>query len=761
MDKVLLSVPKYNIPLIKKPLYNYNVYKVVPGRFNLENKKTIEEILTTISALIEPSISIKDRSLIYNTDKPIYYEILYKDRQVSFNYVIPDTIDKILVNKIDKVFKMASIEPIEDYFPTFEGKHYTTFSQKSHFLFSLDADYREGGLTEGLLSIINNIDSEDDQLLFQIGIIPLNDNWKEKWRQAYVKQRKGGKLDNQANIGGYIFDKGFEFAEQVFGIFDMAFNIRKEESKNDGLNTIRDRKVLSDNIKVLSNQSYQKINYNGYLTQIKIYCSNELKVHYYTRIFDSVLKVLDHDQELRVNKTKQQKGNRHFDFQITKNIFSTKELSLFLQLPSIKMQLEYRDRLRSIEYRETDVPEELQSGYIPIGASTYKGVITETFFCKKKNILVLPKVVVGPMNSGKSEFTKRFSISASKGRDSIIVLDYVQNCELSNTIAKHIDCIVFDLSKQIDRFALAYPEIQPDESDSWSRLQTANILSRQIEFIINSLSTEPLSPRMVRYLDAACKVVYIHKGKRLLDVINVLTNHVTRGEFIKRAIESTCFTEDDNEIVDLKSLHEYDHQGNINGTRDNKIDGILDRSNVISKDIFLRTMMKTKIDYEINFTEYMDKGKAILIQVPEHTFTNKQIKDTLVTYLMSRIWLSALRRKNPGRLCHIITDEVHQIPTCASLISNVITESRKFGVSFYFTIHYLKQFKTLLDAIKSSGVSYMLLAGTEKENFTMLQEEFDPFELEDVMRLKPYTSLNRINCGGEYVKYISKLPKLV
>jgi aryl-phospho-beta-D-glucosidase BglC (GH1 family) len=73
----------------------------------------------------------------------------------------------------------------------------------------------------------------------------------------------------------------------------------------------------------------------------------------------------------------------------------------------------------------------------------------------------------------------------------------------------------------------------------------------------------------------------------------------------------------------------------------------------------------------------------------------------------------------------------------------------------------LKQFKGLLDAVKSSGASYMLLTGTEKENFNMLQEELQPFTIDDLLNMKPWHSLNYINCNNQYVKYISKLPEMI
>ena len=75
-----------------------------------------------------------------------------------------------------------------------------------------------------------------------------------------------------------------------------------------------------------------------------------------------------------------------------------------------------------------------------------------------------------------------------------------------------------------------------------------------------------------------------------------------------------------------------------------------------------------------------------------------------------------------------------------------------------FRAHFLKQFGVLLDSIKSASVSYMLLAGTEKENFELLKAEFAPFEVDELMDLEPWHSMNRISIKNEYVKFISALP---
>ena len=85
--------------------------------------------------------------------------------------------------------------------------------------------------------------------------------------------------------------------------------------------------------------------------------------------------------------------------------------------------------------------------------------------------------------------------------------------------------------------------------------------------------------------------------------------------------------------------------------------------------------------------------------------------------------------------------------------------SEKFGIGFYFTAHFLKQFGVLLDSIKSASTSYMLLAGTEKENFNLLREECGEFTLEELMQMKKFTSFDIIQTSQGVRKFISELPK--
>jgi hypothetical protein len=265
---------------------------------------------------------------------------------------------------------------------------------------------------------------------------------------------------------------------------------------------------------------------------------------------------------------------------------------------------------------------------------------------------------------------------------------------------------------------------------------------------------------MIRYLYAAAMVVFIHPGKTINDVFQVLRRWQIRNEYIRLAKYSGCFAEDDEVLYDLEELHERDKDGKIVGTRESIIIGILNRIIVLNKNIYLKAMLKAPVNEIIDFEQFIKEGKTVLIRIPQTVFVDPQVRDTLVTYFISRIWLTVqLRDQKDNRLCNIIIDEVHQVPTAANFVKNHITEFRRHRLGTVFTVHYLRQFKTLLEAVKSAGASYMLLAGTEKDNLKALEEELLPFTIQEGLNLKPFYSLNIINYGDQYTKFISELPK--
>lgn len=65
----------------------------------------------------------------------------------------------------------------------------------------------------------------------------------------------------------------------------------------------------------------------------------------------------------------------------------------------------------------------------------------------------------------------------------------------------------------------------------------------------------------------------------------------------------------------------------------------------------------------------------------------------------------------------------------------------------------------ILDDMKSVGFSYMLLAGSDKVNFKLLSEELHPYEVEDLLNLERFHSLNLVSDEKGILRpFITKLP---
>jgi hypothetical protein len=158
----------------------------------------------------------------------------------------------------------------------------------------------------------------------------------------------------------------------------------------------------------------------------------------------------------------------------------------------------------------------------------------------------------------------------------------------------------------------------------------------------------------------------------------------------------------------------------------------------------------------------MENGKTVLIKMPEHIFSNKAVKNVLTTFFTSKILLSTKLRgvlhDEPTR-CNIFYDEIYQAPTSMGVLCEQLSQLRKFGTKVIISTHHLGQLsKEFADEIKGSGASFMMLAGCDKKVFDELKDEMKPYELEDLINLQQFRSLNLIRTKKGYQKLVCKLP---
>ncbi|MEY8416346.1 hypothetical protein AAK964_08590 [Tissierella praeacuta] len=680
------------------------------------------------------------------------YEMLMNKDNVKFFIGIDDRVKENFETKLNICWKHATFK--EANF-VFIGKETKELELVEHHFLSLKTDMRGQFPLSNLLET-QNILKDDEEICIRLELQPQSPTWYKEADECINKF----KLNNQVTtknkvdvkaIGSKVVNLAFDAI--YTGRDFINYMVSDEEIKHEYPSDSRYANLIRHG---LSHDTLQKTKYNAYNTKIIISMNSNRSEVLYRNILRSFNSMAGDNSFILVNKSSY------------KNILSSKELTQIMQLPTKEYQNTYK--INNIDTKEIDIPRELQNGKVRIGFVDYRGKRTMATWSEDKNIMSLAKVFVGGQNAGKTTAIKRTVKDCYHAGYSNIVIDYIEDCEIAREVSKSIpskDRIVIELGKRDLIPALAYNEVSKlitEDMDNWERIRLANLLAEQVEYLINAItdsSTGELTAPMLRYLHSACMVTFIRPEAKINDVFDILRRWDKRNEAIRYAKYSNCFDTDDDIFFDLEELHRRDKDGKIVGTREDLIIGIINRITLLRKNPYIKAMLQADIDKSQDFTKFIEEGKSIFVMIPQNMFPNPMIRDVLTTYFISRIWLTVQMRKDNknARLCNVIMDEVHQVPTTARFLSSHVTEFRRHRLGLILSCHYLKQFRGLLEALKSSGASYVFIAGTEKENFEALREELDPFIVEDGLLLKPYTSLNIVNYGNQYAKFITALPK--
>lgn len=781
------------IPFETEPINPMITYKIKPD-FNISNIDN-EVIAHAINCMyLTPRQRLNIKKLTVNPVRKVYFDIVFRHNRVNFYFTVPEDYSDLVVGKMKTIWNKSEIsETLVSNVNSFNRK-------KTQICEMVLRDYNFKSLDvtkKNLYPLTNMIGAtkllkEGEQVRINIAIEPTNrNNWINIAKDEFKSYKNGAIVDNSMSMQEKAIKLGFTGAEYLLNIyiefkmllFESVFGIvipdkeeekiPKLELKLDSLEAIKQQNQYIG----LTPQTTYKMTSETFKTHITILSEsndiNRAKLNMLS--ISNNYKDINGDNELVCRLLSHNEQDKLFNqvmsfnvHTLNKSTLSDKEIAKLIQLPQKDLQNEYN--IESIDNREMTIPPELLGGDVRIGIAEKLGRKLTATWSKDKDIMALAKIFVGCQNAGKTTALIRTVKECHQAKYSNFIIDFIESCETARKVSEVIpndEKVIISLGTKNFIPSLAYNEVSKlitEDMDSWERVRLANLLSEQVEYLINAVTdttTGELTAPMLRYLHSACMVTFIKPLAKIADVFNVLRRWDIRNEAIRYAKYSGCFDNDDDIFFDLNELHERDKEGKIIGTRESYIVGILNRITLLQKNPYIKVMLKANIDESQDFTRYINEGKSVFIEIPQYLFPNVMIRDILTTFFISRIWLTVQMRKNnhDARLCNVIFDEVHQVPTTARFLSNHVTEFRRHRLGLMLTCHYLKQLKDLLGALKSSGVSYVLIAGTEKENLEMLKEELKPFTVEEGLALKPHTSLNIINYGNQYAKFITQLPK--
>lgn len=767
----------------------FTIYKIVPD-YNLTNNNNIA-LVNVFSSIYKTPRQRFSFNKGYELPNQVYFDIVFKKKQANFYISVKEEYEELIKNKMDTIWNNAEIYKVDDIDKmSFKNTEVCELILKDYNFKSLSVSRGDLYPLTNMMGILKML-NEEETVRINIAIEPTKrSNWVDIAKDEYKQYESGKIVNNDGNKKDELIKLGFTGAEAIVNLY-IEMRLLLLESVLGIISSDKEEDKININLKIDSLEEIKKANkYSGLSSETNYKMISEVfKVR--ISILSSSLdnsraklnmlsvansyKDLNSDNSLVVKLLSKKEQENLFN-DVMENyikpskhcILSDKEVSKLIQLPQKDLQNEYK--IQSIDTREIDIPEQLKDGLVRIGIAEKQGKKITTYWSKDKNVMALAKVFIGPQNSGKTTAVKRTVKDCYKAGYSNIVIDFIENCQTSKEIEEVIDTkdkIILELGNKDYIPALAYNEVSnliTENMDSWDRINYANLISEQVEYLINAITdtgTGELTAPMIRYLHAASMITFIKPGATINDVFLVLRRWDKRNEAIRYAKYSGCFEKDDDIFYDLEELHERDKEGKIIGTRENLIIGILNRIVILQKNPFIKAMLGAEINKDDNLTKWIEEGKSIFIHIPQTKFPNQNTRDILTTFFISRIWLAVQLRENnkDARLCNVIFDEVHQVPTTARFLSNHITEFRRHRLGLILSCHYLKQMRELLIALKSSGASYVLIAGTEKENLETLREEILPFTIEEGMKLKPHTSINVVNYGNQYAKFITSLPK--
>jgi len=777
IDNMFKNLPEFFKTI--KPVYS--ILKIVPDtsirNYDSEN---IARVICSMYSLPIDRIGFKDFQFSYRLPYKTSFFIDITTKDASFYIITPEEYEKLIIEKCSNTWPRATINKVKriELFSDRSVKYEMAYKKEDAL--SLKVDRKSNEPLNSILRVMD-IMEKDDRVGIYYNFMPGEQlAWKNKHRDTLEKVKKNLPIDKEKFSFSYIVKFLLEEMMKLFVvIFDQVAEFIGGEGKSIldetavsklGINsferlsdsTLRkgDTNILDTQLIVLSDSSDDKRRKNNAVAVCESYKSIS---------DDNSLNYKRHNREVHYDEYKV-KG-------AAVNTMSTDEATNFLQIPGRTLLQQYSN-IERVDVLENPIPEELSTGYIYLGTSTYRGKEYPAYLRDEYNQGNLPLTLMGPQGSGKTTFIANYVRNAYNRNEAVILPDFIKNCELSEAIEKVIPrsaLTILDLSNGKSLQGFGYNEIKlSNDMDEFERITFSNMQAQQTMALVDAINNEglPLTSKMRRYLSSAANVVYLQENASIRDVISCLQDFRKRADFISKIpVELVDYLED--EVNTLKELDEYttskdpdtkEVSSEVTGTKDSKIDGILDRINLLKEDSKLKFMFNKKLNDNIDLVKEIDKGKIILIKMPEIAFPLPYVKNVLVTYFMTKIWLSLLIRGNrferPKR-CHIVVDEIYQAPTCERILTSILPQSRKFGGKFVISCHYLSQIVPIKESLKASGSSFMLFQGTDKKNYEELKEELQPYELEDILNMKQFHALNLIKYEKGYAKFITHLPKPV
>jgi GTPase SAR1 family protein len=723
----------------------YTVLQITPhSSCRNYSSDTIAKTISTIKAKIHK----EEKKYIFETKMKCVYMIDIYKNDVRFYFVVPVQYKLMVKEKLISTWPAATVTELEQEIRFHKDSVYYNLQYVNNDALALTVDKKSNVLLNSLMNVIEVMDQGDRVTVMYNFAACSQYGWQAKSEKVHNNFLNNMPVPKEMSGGA----TAFKTLCLVLDFLDSFINsiLGHDVSESNPLTELKN--VLMQNSKKLSNESLYKRNDAVLDTQIAVisYADNKIRANNNAIMACQSFRSLDGDNKLEYYKCVPGK--------YVKNKIGVNESSMLLQIPG--RDLLEKHKITHVNTTESNVPEELKTGIICIGDSTCKGNTEKAYLSTDSNLKYLTVCVIGPTRAGKTTLIGNMCNDALNVHETNIVLDWCGNCELSSEL---IDLFPRSLVINCNDFSklqgLGYNELYTTSKDKFEIYRSAKQQSSQLMTLINASmgGDEDLRARMERYLGAAAIIVFMSSGA-VKDVFLTLQDYNTRHDYIDRLGKS--FDEYIGEYISY--LLELDDKNET--TKLSAVQGILNRLSKLKENPYMEMMLKKDCKDNFNLVDEMQNAQLICIKMPEIMFQTEQEKDTYATYWLTKIWGALQQRKwfvdkKDIVKVNIFFDELYQVESCQEFLRSKLSQIAKFGAKPIISCHYLEQIKIIRNELKSANSSYILIAGSDKDNYNELKSELYPYTLEDLLNLKRFHALNLIKYEGGYAKFITQLPK--
>ena len=743
---------------VKKAQYTH--IQVIPSK-SCKNTNTdkILVLANTMYRKLDKLVRIENNKLVISSKLKLSYYIHITKQSTEFYFIVPTVFYNQVKTKLSETWKNVEIKKVDALPIDINNCTKYQLSYKLNDALSLNVDKRSNSLLNANLSVLEILQEEESIGIFY-NFIPMSQKeqnyFKISSQQALDNFKKGMNLKKSKNI----VDLGVISLKFLVDFINGLLNAFLSTSQNS-------HNIINPIEKQTSPSTQRKAKNEIIKTQVIICAKSKDKDRenqLCTTTFNTFSSI-NGDNELEKEEVKKNIDIYKDNIKIKFNHTSTLEAGKLVNVAG-KDIIEQHKNIKHNKILELRAPKCLENGEVKIGDVKHKDNKQMTYYSTDEQMKRLGRVLLGPMGAGKDYYMVNMAKDIIKANRGLIVLDYIDKCQLADNIKAitpldrliEIDC---SNPKQLQSFS--YDEYRYKDSDSEvDKIDICMQKGQQYNMLLDTINdvNSTLTPRMLRYLNAAATIVFrVNQYSSFKDIIDILKNPVKRDSFISLLPEGSKELLQD-EIDDLEELSKRDKKGNVENA-DSKIDGILDRiSKLKSSSIYTKLSYINDSKNNIDFIKAINEGKVILVKIPAKRFS-KTMRSLLATFFLQKIWISKEQGATETQT-ELFINEIHQSYHCQLLMEDILVECRKFNLTPTLAMHYLSQgTKKLKESILASGSSFLLLSGCDKKAYDELKHYFekDGYSENDLVELERYYALCLIkNEETSYSSFVAKLP---